>query len=54
MKGKKMYCDIKGKILNFLNNCLQESVGLELVIFLITLSVVERHVCVELPQKIIP
>jgi len=32
-----MYCDINGKISSFLNNCLQESVGLESVIILITL-----------------
>jgi len=32
-----MYCDINGKIPSFLNNCLQECLGLELVIILITL-----------------
>jgi hypothetical protein len=27
-----MYCEINGKIPSFLDNCLQDSVGLELVI----------------------
>jgi hypothetical protein len=32
-----MYCDISGKIPNFLNSCLQESLGLDPLIILITL-----------------
>ena len=32
-----MYYVINGKIPSFLNNCLQESLGLELVMILITL-----------------
>jgi len=44
-----MYCDISGKIPSFLNNCLQESLGLESVMILITLFWI---LCVELLQKI--
>jgi hypothetical protein len=32
-----MYCDISGKIPNFLNSWLQESLGLDPVIILITI-----------------
>jgi len=44
------------KIPSFLNNCLQESLGLESVIILITLFCSQKTwmLCVELLQKIIP
>jgi hypothetical protein len=48
-----MYCDINGKIPSFLNNCLQESLGLESVIILITLFCNRKTwlLCAELPRK---
>ena len=48
-----MYCDINGKIPSFLNNCLQECLGLELVIILITLFCSQKTwlLCAELPCK---
>ena len=36
-RREKIYCDISGRIPNCLNKCLQESLGLESVITLITL-----------------
>jgi len=46
-----MYYDINGKIPNFLNNSLQESLGLESVIILITLFCTRNtwRLYVELP-----
>jgi len=47
---------VNGKVSSCLNNGLQESLGLEFVIILITLfcSLKTWTLCVELPQKIIP
>jgi len=51
-----MCCDINGKIPSFLNNYLQESIGLESAIVLITLFYSRKtwRLYVELPQNIIP
>jgi len=48
-----MYCDINGKTPSFLNNCLQESLGLESVIIQITLFCSRKTwmLCVELPPE---
>jgi hypothetical protein len=50
-----MYCDISCKIPSFLNSCVQESLGLDPVIILITLfwSLKTWMLCEEFPQKII-
>ena len=51
-----MYWGIIGKIPSFVNNYIQETLGLESVIILITLFCSQKTwiLCVELPQNIIP